>query len=339
MNAQLKTISTVLIAGVLAAACASPGWEASSGLGQDYRTFHATGEIDYGNIGDSYTAELVMYIAGDQFMVMKELIQDFQKANPNVTTVYVATTPLDESLEQMLNEQLLKQGRVNGEKTNQHPDLYGSLYIGHLKRLKAAGLMESYMTYAHNKLELMIAKGNPKKIKGAEDLARDDVVQSHPNPMNEVIFKVYGAEMLNDLGIYGEVTGNASCKSCWAVPGKTWFTENHFRETPYRIENGEADVGIVWASEVIEAKLQGRDIDGVPIPAPYNKAKKVAYAIGILTKAKNRANAELYLSYLRTRRAQEIYAKYGFVGASERELESRPLLLQSVEKKQASQSH
>jgi hypothetical protein len=55
------------------------------------------------------------------------------------------------------------------------------------------------------------------------------------------------------------------------VPGKTWFTSRHHRETPHRLENGEADVGIVWATEVAYAKKEGRPIEGVAIPAPYNK--------------------------------------------------------------------
>ena len=41
-----------------------------AGHGQDYRTFSADGSISYGQVGDSYTADLVMYLAGNQFMVM-----------------------------------------------------------------------------------------------------------------------------------------------------------------------------------------------------------------------------------------------------------------------------
>jgi len=323
MKTLAKTLGTVFIAAGVLAGCASSGLngEYEASLNKDFRTFHATGKIDFGKIGDSYTAGLVMYVAGNQFMVMQELIQDFQKANPHVKTVYVQTIPPA----QILNEQILKQGKVNGEKTNQNPDLFASVNNDHLKTLKAAGRMDNYMIYAHNKLELMVAKGNPKNIIGPNDLARDDLVQSHPNPLTEDIFKFYGAEMLKELGLYEKVTGGAECMACWAVPGKTWFTQRHHRETPYRIETGKADVGIVWTTEVIEAKSQGRNIDGVPIMMPHNKAEKAAYAIGILSNAKNHANAELYLNYLRTRRAQEIYGKYGFGSATEEELESRPL--------------
>jgi ABC-type molybdate transport system substrate-binding protein len=322
VNPTTKTLGIVLVVVACVGGCASSGrWEQEAGHFQDFRTFHATGEIDYGRISDSYSADLVMYIDGSQYMVMKELIQDFQKASPHVKSIYVATLPPGE----ILQHQILKQGRVDGEKTNQFPDLYGSVSIESLQALKAQGRMENYLIYAHNKLELMVAKGNPKNIQGPDDLARDDLLQSHPNPLTEGIFTFYGAQMLKELSIYQQVTGNAECKACWAVPGKTWFTQRHHRETPYRIENGQADVGIVWATEVIEAISQHRNIDGVPIAAPYNQADKVVYVIGILNNAQNHANAELYLSYLRTRRAQQIYGKYGFLGASEQELELRPL--------------
>ena len=64
-----------------------------AGHGHDYRTFITGGDIKYGQIGDSYTAELVMYLAGNQFMVMEELIQDFQAKNPDIKTIYVETIP------------------------------------------------------------------------------------------------------------------------------------------------------------------------------------------------------------------------------------------------------
>ena len=185
--------------------------------------------------------------------------------------------------------------------------------------------MEEHMIYIHNKLELMVAKGNPKNIKGPEDLGRDDLVQSHPNPLTEGIFKFYGSEMLKDLGLHEKVTGGAKCKSCWAIPDKTWFTSRHHRETPNRIEKGEADVGIVWTTEVVEAKKHGRAIDGVSIPAPYNKAEKVGYAIGKLLDGKNQTNADAFLTYLASDEAQNIYAKYGFVKATKDELALRAI--------------
>lgn len=290
-------------------------------LNKDYRTFNAGGEIAYGQIGDSYTADLVMYLAGNQFMVMEELITDFQARNPDIKTVYVETIPPG----QILKGQILKQGQINGQDTAMNPDLFASVNLGHLKKLKAKGIMSDYMIYTHNKLELMIAAGNPKGIKGVEDLGRDDLVQSHPNPITEGIFKFYGSQMLKDAGLYDKVTGGAECKSCWAVPGKTWFTSRHHRETPTRIEAGEADVGIVWVTEVVYAKANGRGIDGVSIPAPLNQQDRVGYAIGALKTGRNTFNAMRFLAYLGTPEAQAIYGKNGFVGATDEELKLKPI--------------
>jgi len=292
-----------------------------AGLEHDYRTFHAGGQIEYGNIGDSYTADLVMYLAGNQFMVMEELIKDFQGKNPDIKSIYVETIPPG----QILKGQILKQGQINGQNTAQNPDLFASVNLGHLKKLKSTGAMQDYMIYTHNKLELMVAKGNPKNIKGPEDLGRDDLVQSHPNPLTEGIFKFYGSQMLKDLGLYEKVTGNAQCKECWAIEGKTWFTQRHHRETPYRIENGEADVGIVWTTEIKHAQAEGRPIDGVPIPAPYNMEDKVGYALGALGSGRNPYNAMRYMAYLSTPEAQAIYASYGFIKATDKDLVLKPI--------------
>jgi len=292
-----------------------------AGHGKDYRTFHKDGTVVMGAIGDSYTADLVMYLAGNQFMVMEELIRDFQAKHPDIETVYVETIPPG----QILKGQLLAQGEIDGQQTAMNPDVFASVNIGHLKKMKAEGKMSDYATYIHNKLELMVAEGNPKGIKGPEDLGRDDLVQSHPNPLTEGIFKFYGSEMLKDLGLYEKVTGGAECKSCWAVEGKTWFTSRHHRETPDRIEKGEADVGIVWTTEVAHARRQGRPLEGVAIPAPLNKQDKVNYAIGVLNTGRNQQNGAAFIQYLATDKAQSIYESYGFLRATPEELALKPL--------------
>ena len=330
MKKILSYLTLVVFAATLATGCdkikkinpfkkGAQAEKKDAGHGHDYRTFHADGKIDFGKIGDSYTADLVMYLAGNQFMVMKDLIGDFQKKHPEIKTVYVETIPPG----QILKKQILQQGEINGVKTNQTPDLFASVQRGHLSVLRGKGLMKKYMYYTHNKLELMVAEGNPKKIKGIKDLARDDLVQSHPNPLTEGIFKFYGSVALKRAKIYKKVTGDKMCKSCWAVPDKTWFTSRHHRETPYRIEQGQADVGIVWTTEVKYAKSQGRKIDGVELPSRYNMGRRVAYAIGMLNKAKNKKNARAFMKYLATDAAQDIYAKYGFGKASKRELKVR----------------
>jgi ABC-type molybdate transport system substrate-binding protein len=318
----MRTMIGLAFAALMAAGAVTPALsQKDAGHGKDYRTFHADGKIDYGNIQDSYTSDLVMYLAGNQFMVMEELIKDFLSKHPDIKTIYVETIPPG----QILKGQILKQGKIDDKETAQNPDLFASVNLGHLKTLKGKEIMDKYMIYIHNKLELMIAAGNPKNIKGPEDLGRDDLVQSHPNPLTEGIFRFYGSQMLKEMGLYEKVTGGAQCRSCWAVKDKTWFTSRHHRETPQRIEDGTADVGIVWTTEVVHAKAEGRKIDGVAIPAPLNQQDRVGYAIGALKTGRNQKNAERYLAYLATKDAQDIYSKYGFVPASAAELALKPI--------------
>ena len=322
MNKLLKTLAVTAVVASVATGCASMGGKKKdAGHGHDYRTFMTGGEIKYGQISDSYDSELVMYLAGNQFMVMEELIQDFQKKNPDIKSIYVETIPPG----QILKGQILKQGQINGQNTAQNPDLFASVNFKHLKKLKKKGLMTDYMTYTHNKLELMVAKGNPKNIKGVMDLGRDDLVQSHPNPKTEGIFKFYGSDMLKQVKLHKKVTGGVKCKACWAVEGKTWFTARHHRETPQRIEDGQADVGIVWTTEIIEAKADNRAIEGVAIDAKYNQGDKVGYVMATLNTGKNQANAKRYLDYLATDEAQAIYASYGFVKATAEERMIKPI--------------
>jgi len=319
MKKTMNPFLCALLAGLFTQATAQTNTAHSddAGHGKDYRTFHANGEVEFGAIENSYTADLVMYLAGNQFMVMNELIGDFQAKNPDIESVYVETIPPG----QILKGQLLKQGEIEGKPTAMNPDIFASVNIGHLRKLHSLDLMDEYMIYIHNKLALMVAEGNPKGIEGPQDLARDDLVQSHPNPLTEGIFKFYGSEMLKDLGIYEKVTGGAECRECWAVEGKTWFTARHHRETPDRIEKGEADVGIVWTTEVVHAEAKGRPLSGVAIAFPLNKQDKVNYAIGIMNNGRNAGNAQRYLAYLGTDDAQAIYEKYGFIRATPEELQ------------------
>jgi ABC-type molybdate transport system substrate-binding protein len=165
------------------------------------------------------------------------------------------------------------------------------------------------------------------------DMTRKDVVVTLPNPLTEGIFKFYGSKMLKMYGIYDEVTGNAKCKSCWAVKDKTWFTSRHHRETPLRLLAGQTDVGLVWTTEIIYQREIGRKIEGVEIPAPYNMGDKVAYAIGAMDSAKNAKNADRFLAFLGTAEAQDIYAKHGFIKATEAELKLKPLPSKPSKKK------
>jgi hypothetical protein len=139
----MKFFHSVAFAAAIAITGSVSNAQDDAGLNKDYRTFHSDGKVEYGEIGDSYDSDLVMYLAGNQFMVMEELIQDFQSLNSDIETIYVETIPPG----QILNGQILQQGQINDQDTAMNPDLYASVNLNHLKKLAGMEKMNDYMIY------------------------------------------------------------------------------------------------------------------------------------------------------------------------------------------------
>jgi ABC-type molybdate transport system substrate-binding protein len=264
-------------------------------------------------------ADLVLWVAGNQFFAMDEVIGAFQKSHPGVTVGLITLPP------GLILSAIEGGGWVyNGKEYRATPDIYASVNLGHLKQLKAAGLMRRYEIYMHNELQIMVAKGNPKGIAGIDDLVRNNVRTSMPNPVNEGIMQFYARKVLERHGIWPAIANGQACVSCQTT-ARNWFTAVHHRETPERIRDGKSDAGIVWKTEVMEAMRHGAPVDAVELPAEDSLRDEVAYAVGALENGRHRKNAENYLAFLATDAAQDAYARFGFVKARPEELVLRPI--------------
>jgi ABC-type molybdate transport system substrate-binding protein len=264
-------------------------------------------------------ADLVLWVAGNQFFAMDEVIGVFQKTHPGVTVGLITLPP------GLLLSAILGGGWIyNGKEYRGTPDVYASVNLGHLEQLKAAGLMRMYETYMHNELQMMVAKGNPKRISAIDDLVRSDVRTSLPNPVNEGIMQFYARKVLERHGLWLKISGGQECVSCQTTE-RNWFTAVHHRETPERIRDNKSDAGIVWKTEVMEALRQGAEVDAVELPVADSLRDEVSYAVGPLENAKHRENAEAFLAFLGTAAAQDAYAKFGFVKARPDELMLKPI--------------
>jgi ABC-type molybdate transport system substrate-binding protein len=264
-------------------------------------------------------AGLVLWVAGNQFFAMDEVIGRFQKTHPGVTVGLITLPP------GLILSAIQGGGWVyNGKEYRCTPDIYASVNLGHLRQLKAAGLMSQYAIYMHNELQIMVAKDNPKKITGIEDLVRPDVRTSLPNPVNEGIMQFYARKVLERHGIWSAIANGQECVSCQTT-ARNWFTAVHHRETPERIRDNKSDAGIVWKTEVMEALRQGANIEAVALPPADSLRDEVSYAIGALQNSPHKENAEAYLAFLATADAQETYEKFGFVKARPDELALKPI--------------
>ncbi len=264
-------------------------------------------------------AGLVLWLAGNQFFAMDEVIHSFQKQHPGVAIGLVTLPP------GLILKAIQAGGwHYGGKDYPGLPDIYASVNLGHLQTLKKSGLMDSYAVYMHNELQLITAQGNPKNIRAIADLARPDVRTSLPNPVNEGIMQFYLRKVLERYKLWDQIAAGKECAACQTTPNN-WFTAVHHRETPERIRSGLSDVGVVWKTEVQEALKGGAAIDGVVLPPQDSLRDEVSYAIGLISSSLHRKAATAYLAYLATPAGQDAYARYGFVSATAAELTLKPI--------------
>lgn len=289
----------------------------------DLRLFYADGRIVTGAAAMqkmNADANLVLWLAGNQFFAMENVVRVFQKEYPLVGNVGLITLPPG-----IILKAISAGGwSYEGKDYRMQPDIYASVQQGHLKTLKGKGRMNQFMVYTHNALNLIVRKGNPKAIKGIADLGRGDLKIMLPNPIDEGIMTFYAKKVLVNHKLWEKLSGGKECKACDPTPN-VHFTAVHHREIPDGLKAGIVDAGIVWATETKNALEEGHAVEAVPLPAEDSLINEVSYAIGVMTDAKNRDAANKYLAFLKTDKGQDAYAKFGFLKAAKADLEIREI--------------
>ncbi len=264
-------------------------------------------EDDLHNLDFMDSADLVLFVAGNQFMVMEELLGAFQEEHPDVNKIFYETLPPGLELKQILAGGALFRDRV----IDVVPDVYASVTEKAMERLEQVGLIaeSNYFLYLHNRIVFMVPHGNPAGIASVTDLGREEVRISQPNPEYEDI-AYYIIDMYRQAG--GESLVHRIMEEKRAE-GTTILTVVHHRETPLRIVKGAVDVGPVWATEVIHAQQGNLLVDMVEPGEGFDQREKINYYICRLKTATHPENAEKFLDFIKSPQAQEIYASFGFV--------------------------
>ncbi|MGI8772978.1 MAG: substrate-binding domain-containing protein [Acidobacteriaceae bacterium] len=253
--------------------------------------------------GNPVDARLVLFIGGNQFFVLPQLVYRFAQRHPELRgRIFYETLPPG-----ILRKQIAADDRLTlGNLTLQvKPDVYEA-GAGVLREMEQQKQVKGVTAYATNTLEIMVAADNPRHITSLADLGRADVKLSMPNPQWEGVanqiatsLRKAGGERLYQT-VYRQKVAN----------GGTVLTEIHHRQTPMWIMQGKVDAGVTWASEVQFQKKIGNPITGVEIPEEQNTT--VAYAGGVMTDAPHPEAAAQWLAYLKTSEAQAIYHQFGF---------------------------
>jgi molybdate transport system substrate-binding protein len=253
--------------------------------------------------GDIVDPQLTVFFAGNQFMVVHDLVEAFKQRYPQYQRIYVETLPPG-----ILTKQIETGSLVMGNlRIALKPDIFtnGKGSIADLQ--KEHGWFADTADYARNPLAILVAKGNPKHVEGLKDLGRPDVRVSMPNPQWEGIAKQIEVS-------YRQAGGDALDRTIMdskVKDGSTYLTRIHHRESPLRVLRGESDAAPVWSTEAyFQQQILHRPVETITIPADQNVTS--TYTAARMKDAPHAQAAKDFLAFMTSTEAQGIYRKYGF---------------------------
>jgi molybdate transport system substrate-binding protein len=204
-----------------------------------------------------------------------QLGEDFTAAHPGVTVTFNFAASNDLLMQ-------LQQGAPGDV-----------LATADTKNMDAAGdLVHSPQSFAGNRLAIAVAPGNPERITGLTDLAREElkVVLAAP----EVPAGRYAEEILTGAG----------------VTVKPVSLEVSVKGVVTKVSLGEADAGIVYVTDVDAA--QGK-LDGVAIRDDVNVI--ATYPIAALAASEHPDDARAFVDLVLSAEGQKVLADFGFLPA------------------------
>jgi molybdate transport system substrate-binding protein len=177
-------------------------------------------------------------------------------------------------------------------------DVFASADQPNMQKLVDASLVQGPpSTFAHNRLEIVVARGNPHHIGALSDLAR---------PGEVVIL----CALVVPCGRYAN---QALQKAGVSVSPASLETD--VKAVTSKVAVGEADAGIVYITDV---KAAGAGVEGVSIPDNLNVLAD--YPIVVLKDSQNVPLAKAFVSYVLddapagSSGGQRTLRQYGFLG-------------------------
>lgn len=256
--------------------------------------------------GDINDPQLVVFFAGNQFMVVNKLMRAFIEAHPPYPRVVAFTLPPGRLITAIERGNGILLG-------NMHITLKPDILTAGSGSMAALQAKHHWFTrtaaYANNRLAIMVYQGNPRHVTGLESLAAPGLKLCMPNPEWEGIARQAIIPALRIAG--GEALVNAVYKKK-VDQGTTFLTHIHHRETPIGIMEQQCDAGVVWYTEAyFQESVLHHPIETVSIPARDNQV--VTYVAGIMQTAPHPEAAQAFLQFLTSPAAQVIYRHYGFL--------------------------
>ncbi len=162
-----------------------------------------------------------------------------------------------------------------------------------MQTLVTAGLVETPVTFAKNKLEIAVTPGNPQHITSLADLAKPGVTV------------VLGAEGVPA----GDYTRQVLAAQHITVSPKSLETD--VKSALAKVTSGEADATVVYVTDVAAAHNQ---VQGVTIPD--DDQPDISYPIAVVKATKNHAAAQAFVESAVSGEVQRSLEAAGFSSAT-----------------------
>ena len=251
-------------------------------------------------------AELVVFMAGNQYMVVPDLVDGFLSAHRSIGSMFYETLPPGVIAAQLRTGGL----RMGSLELRVRPDVMASSPKA-LAELQRDGLVGPARTYASNDLALLVASGNPARVGGWADLVRPGLRVAFPDPRTEGI----GALALEALEAAGGAGLRRKVEMEKASAGEVVFTSIHHRQGPAWLAQGATDVAVVWSTEAHYHLGRGGPFEIVAIPEADNR--RGDYAAAVVAGADHPEAAGWFVDHLCGRAGRAAYARHGFTVVSD----------------------
>lgn len=224
--------------------------------------------------------ELVVSAAASLTNVMQELGREFEEASPGVKI----------SFNFGASGSLLQQLR-NGAPV----DLFAPASRRELDQAEALGLLApaSRRDFAANRLVLAVPADSRANLHALTDLTAPAVKRIGLGTPESVPAGRYAREVLSGAGLWEQLAGKL-------------IFGNSVRQVLDYLSRGEVDAGLVYGSDALQKRETVRIIVELPVP------DGIVYPVARLQGSRNPGQADRFLDFLLTPKAQALLIRHGF---------------------------
>jgi molybdate transport system substrate-binding protein len=173
-------------------------------------------------------------------------------------------------------------------------DVLAAANTGIPAQLFARGIVEKPVNFTRNALVIVVPKSNPARIRTVYDLAKPGVKIDVAN--SAVPVGSYTLQILKNMELTAKVTPNFVSQ------------ETDVRDVLAKVALGQADAGFVYSTD---AQTVPGKVTVIKMPAWAQP--KIAYAIAVVSRSANKADAHAFINKVLSKSGQATMLKYGFL--------------------------